>query len=84
MRAEVEKGNLKKLQNFGPGLRSHDQKDVIFTMYVPFTSKMHRMKTQNMAFKKLKCLIHDVHYTTTPDDERKQKSQTKSIEQKLV
>lgn len=46
MRAEVEKENFKTLQNFGPGHRSHDEKDIIFTMYVPLTSRMHRMKTQ--------------------------------------
>lgn len=35
-----------------------------------------------MAFRKLTCLIHDVHdvHTTTADDGRKQNSQTKSIE----
>lgn len=43
MRAEVEKENFRKLQNFGPGHRSHDEKDIKFTMYVPLTKK-HRMK----------------------------------------
>lgn len=40
MRAEEGKTKFRKLQNFGPGHRSHDEKYIIYTMYVPLTSKM--------------------------------------------